>query len=133
MKSSSIYKLKEVLKTLSNDENKIQKAVWELEDILKEDRKYNGWINYETWAVNLWLTNDEGLYNMAMECDSVQSLKDLVENLADPQNEEGLQVLSFIEDLKNASLSECDFYDLFEAFEQTRKENEAYEKAEAIQ
>ena len=24
------------------------------------DRKYNGWTNYETWCVNLWLDNDEG-------------------------------------------------------------------------
>src|SRR5690349_206052 len=24
---------------------------------------YEGWSNYETWAVNLWLANDEGLYN----------------------------------------------------------------------
>ena len=25
--------------------------------------KYNGWANYETWAVNLWLTNDSGSYD----------------------------------------------------------------------
>lgn len=25
----------------------------------REESKYNGWSNYETWAVNLWLTNEE--------------------------------------------------------------------------
>ena len=24
--------------------------------------KYNGWTNWETWDVNLWVMNDEGLY-----------------------------------------------------------------------
>lgn len=31
---------------------------------MKHDEKptYNGWSNYETWAVNLWLSNEEGSY-----------------------------------------------------------------------
>lgn len=28
---------------------------------------YEGWKNYPTWAVNLWLSNDEGLYEMTRE------------------------------------------------------------------
>ena len=31
------------------------------------DSTYNGWKNYETWNVALWLQNDEGLYNMARD------------------------------------------------------------------
>ena len=28
---------------------------------------YNGWKNYPTWAVNLWLSNDQGLYEVIRE------------------------------------------------------------------
>jgi hypothetical protein len=27
------------------------------------DSSYNGWKNYPTWAVNLWLSNEQGTYN----------------------------------------------------------------------
>lgn len=29
------------------------------------NKSYNGWTNYETWNVALWIQNDEGLYNLA--------------------------------------------------------------------
>jgi phage-related baseplate assembly protein len=71
--------------------------------------QYNGWANRETWALNLWLSNDEGLYNMTRErvADAIESLeveddeerkryaaraaseavRDLTEELFDPSEE----------------------------------------------
>jgi hypothetical protein len=31
------------------------------------DKTYNGWPNYETWAVNLWLENDYGTYHFVLD------------------------------------------------------------------
>ena len=38
------------------------------------DTTYNGWTNYETWNVALWLGNDEGLYNLIRHCNDYREV-----------------------------------------------------------
>ena len=43
------------------------------------DTEYNGWTNYETWNVSLWIQNDEGYYDIALHCDDYQDFVDALE------------------------------------------------------
>ena len=42
---------------------------------------YNGFKNYETWNVVLWINNDEGLYNLARQCESYDEFVDCMKDL----------------------------------------------------
>ena len=44
------------------------------------DISYNGWENYETWNVALWINNEEGLHNLAMMCGNYEALVDCLYN-----------------------------------------------------
>jgi len=40
---------------------------------------YNGYANYETWNVALWIQNDYGFYSIAQQCDDYQDFVDALE------------------------------------------------------
>ena len=39
------------------------------------EKKYNGWANYETWNVSLWIQNSGRLYELSLTCDSYEEFK----------------------------------------------------------
>ncbi len=42
---------------------------------MSEDNRHNGWANYETWAVNLWLDNEEHSQQM-LRCFAESAIED---------------------------------------------------------
>lgn len=51
---------------------------------------YNGWKNYETWNVSLWLNNDEGLYNIMREHKDYASLVSTLRELGAIETPDGV-------------------------------------------
>lgn len=96
---------------------------------------YNGWTNYETWCVNLWIDNDQGLYEVVgdfvrdrlreaqeedeegnplpptdralddVTCEVSEYLKSLIEDTAP-------ELQGLFADLLNAALSEVSWWEI---------------------
>jgi hypothetical protein len=82
---------------------------------------YNGWKNYETWAMSLWMDNDEGSYSharaLAAEIIEEHEEEDRRYVLADALKvwqEEDMPDLpaSVWSSLLNASFSEVDWFEI---------------------
>jgi hypothetical protein len=93
------------------------------------NKGYNGWNNYETWVVALWLSNDEGSYNYWKELaeeaykkaeedtyltkveNAVNELSDLIKDYL-----QGLNPLTetcdLYSDLISAAISEVDTHEI---------------------
>ena len=48
---------------------------------MSPDGSYNGYQNYQTWNVCLWLSNDEFLNSLAKQCDSYDHFKILIREI----------------------------------------------------
>lgn len=53
---------------------------------------YNGWTNRETWATNLWIENDRGLYEFAIG----YAKEELQEHIKDEKNDNAIYCLADI-------------------------------------
>ncbi len=93
---------------------------------MSEEKRYNGWTNYETWLVNLWFDNDQGTYEMIRdfaieEAESIRQIENYIENMIEessPTLENGLYC-----DLMTAAISEVNFYEIAEhVWEDTKEE-----------
>jgi hypothetical protein len=90
-------------------------------------KEYNGYTNYETWLTALWIDNDPGLMDTALEMATAMrseytlsnDLKDWISEMS-PAPEFGL-----FADFVNASLSEVNWYELAEGYIEQVREDEA--------
>jgi hypothetical protein len=80
-------------------------------------QNYNGWTNYETWLVSLWLDNEEGSYNavrdMARENDNARDLADALKSMHEEAMPETTGVFA---DLLNAAMSEVNWREIAEHY-----------------
>lgn len=80
------------------------------------DNTYNGWTNWETWMVNLWMTNDVGTYEAAREQPTASRLRDWWDELATDELE------GFVADCVNGVLSEVDWQEIYDGLHEGDEE-----------
>lgn len=74
---------------------------------------YQGWTNYETWLVALWINNDEYLHDEARTLESPENLKDWIESLLLEGEKASLKM-----DLITAALSKVNWKEIFKSFKE---------------
>ena len=86
---------------------------------------YNGWSNYETWNVKLWMDNDEGSYRYWNEQvqqlwedtdhDKDETTRKLADAIESEHTDNMPEMSGTYADLLGAALSEVDWYEIAES------------------
>ena len=80
----------------------------------------NGWKNYETWIVNLWIDNDQAFANYWRDrAEEVRDVSDLADEMQEFYTEQAEQVIpsqGMFNDLFNSALREVSWYDIAENY-----------------
>lgn len=92
-------------------------------------KKYNGWTNYETWVVKLWMDYEEGSYLHWKEMAemALKQGKDeywLAKQLKEEHEEALPEVKGFAADLINASMFEVNWQEIAKSLIREAKETE---------
>jgi thioredoxin-related protein len=89
------------------------------------EKTYNGWTNYETWLVKLWLDNDEGSCRYCEElAKQAKNAYDLSNQLKDMIEEDAPDLgANMYSDLLTAAISEVNWYEIAEHYME-EKEND---------
>lgn len=109
-----------------------------------DSKRYNGWASYETWAVKLWMDNEQSSYNywqdisqsvwddrkrlepwekqmvtsLTLQTDRQRAVGRLAERLEDEHKEmahQQVKKVSFVLDLLNAALGAVDWREIAES------------------
>ena len=108
---------------------------------MSKDEKYNGWTNYETWNVKLWMDNDEGSYRYWFEVaeeiwedcsrDKDDFCARMADRLKDEHSDNAPELQGFYADLLGSALSAVDWYEIAESFVEELPEAEVEKETEA--
>lgn len=95
--------------------------------------QYNGWTNYETWNVKLWIDNDQGSYEYWRERtrESGGDVADLAQWLRD-EHEDGMpEIDGTYADLLRGALSDVNWHEIAESMIEDARENGDLESEDA--
>ena len=122
--------------TIENLENQVKQLQSKINEMI-ESKKYNGWKNYETWNIKLWLDNDHPSYDLyhewlndakeaaiiedkenhseflTIEDHTKRILADKIKEYTEENNPLN-DTANVYTDLLNSALSEVDYYEIAE-------------------
>lgn len=95
--------------------------------------EYNGWTNYETWCINLWLTDNPGDYHYLTNLATSPHLTDYqkADQLrADIEDTIPDDLSGLLRDLLLSSISSCNFHEIIKSVQEDQVDEEDQEEEE---